>query len=189
MDGIAQQPPSRLWQAFKQGDKAAFEELFNAHFNELYYYSYKLCGNEDLSKDCIQELFLELWDKKAKLGDVVSIKHYLIKSIRRKVIRSQVQYERKLLRIQRATDKDALFQLSAEELLIYGQAESRQRQRLLAAVNDLTTKQREIIYLKYNVGLDYKDIAETLGIKYQSVRNHMHKAITKLREVLSDFYD
>jgi len=189
LEGATQQSSATLWQAFKQGNKAAYEELFNRHFNELYYYSFKLCGNEALCKDSIQELFLELWDKRNNLGDVSSVKNYLIKSIRRKVIRTQVQSERRLLRLQNNVDPDSLFQLSAEDLLIYNQAEKRQKLRLNTAINTLTTKQKEIIYLKYHTGLDYKDIAAVLGIRYQSVRNHMHKAITKLREVLADFYD
>ena len=63
------------------------------------------------------------------------------------------------------------------------------RERLDQALQELSPRQREIIFLKYFNNLDYEEIAALLSINYQSVLNHVHKAIVRLRqaEVLQHF--
>jgi RNA polymerase sigma-70 factor (ECF subfamily) len=59
--------------------------------------------------------------------------------------------------------------------------------RLLSvALNTLPVRQREMIFLKYFDGWNYDQIANVTGIKYQSVVNHVHRAILQLRSELTD---
>jgi len=55
------------------------------------------------------------------------------------------------------------------------------KMELVYTINELPTKQREVIYLKYFQGFDTGEIAYMLNQNNQSVRNNMHRAISKLR--------
>jgi RNA polymerase sigma factor (sigma-70 family) len=55
---------------------------------------------------------------------------------------------------------------------------------LQEAIDRLTSRQREAVYLKYVTGLDYEDISVILDINYQSVRNIIYRAVQNLRDTL-----
>ena len=50
----------------------------------------------------------------------------------------------------------------------------------------MTPRQQQIIHLHYIEQRDYSDICKIMGINYQSVRNLMHRSISRLREMTSD---
>jgi len=68
--------------------------------------------------------------------------------------------------------------------------ENEEQEQLVAKVNSmlslLTARQREIIFLRYEQELDYKDISTVMNINETSCRKLVHKAIVKLRENFSE---
>jgi DNA-directed RNA polymerase specialized sigma24 family protein len=62
------------WQAFKQGDRSAFEELYRKYAKVLYNYGRKLKHDPELVHDAIQDLFIELWRLREGLADIVHVK-------------------------------------------------------------------------------------------------------------------
>ncbi len=171
-----------LWKSFKKGDKQAFSQIFKSYYTDLYYYGIKLVGNEDLVKDDLQNLFTELWERRRNLGEINHIKAYLIKSFRRKLLKT-VTKSRKNITIEiNSNTQEINFELSIEELIIQGEKLEIDIKKLKTILEDLNKTQKEIIYLKFYNNLDYKDIAEITGLKYQSVRNSMHKALKVLRD-------
>ena len=61
---------SLLWQAFKRGEREAFELLYKKYFKILGAYGLRLNSNKDLVEDAIHDVFIELWRRKEFLGDV-----------------------------------------------------------------------------------------------------------------------
>jgi len=53
-------------------------------------------------------------------------------------------------------------------------------------VNKLGARQKEIIYMKYFSGLNNKEIAEVLGVSYQTVRNTLCNALKNIRKDFDD---
>src|ERR1700685_3446958 len=81
------------WSQFKEGDRDAFSAIYQQHICQLITYGLKLCPDEDLLKDQIQELFVELWHSRNNLAPVRSVKFYLFKALRYKLIRlEKVRY-------------------------------------------------------------------------------------------------
>src|SRR5882672_10780272 len=76
-----------LWLQFKGGDREAFATLYQKHSIPLIAYGMKLCPDLDLLKDQIQELFVELWHSREGLSPTDSVKFYLLKALRYKLIR------------------------------------------------------------------------------------------------------
>ena len=56
------------------------------------------------------------------------------------------------------------------------------KQELITTLNQLTTKQRELVFLRFYQELSYKQIAELLSVNEQSVKNSMQRIIKKMRE-------
>lgn len=142
----------------------------------------KLVKDEDLVKDELQDLFAELWARRSNLSDIMHIKAYLIKSFRRKVLK-KVTKNRKNYTVEINNDTfDSEFQLSIEELIVQGEQNDQNLKKLAVSLTQLNKTQKEIIYLKFYNNLDYQEIAEITGLKYQSIRNSMHKALKTLRD-------
>lgn len=170
---------STLWEDFKQGDEKAFSEIFRKNYSILYNYGIKLCTDSDLTKDCIQELFITLWKNKKNLGPTTSIKFYLLKSLRRKIIRLKSELEVFNMNLE---DYDFEIEFSIENVIIANQIREEQQEYFLKILNKLSKRQKEVIYLKFYQNLSYEEIGETMDLSYQSVRNYVHQAISSLRK-------
>lgn len=173
-------PDIQLWIKFKQGNKQAFKLIYYTYHQHLFSYGLKLSGHADITEDCIQDLFLKLWKNRKNLGDVHSIKAYLFKSFRRILI-DLIKSDRKTSNI---VDLPAEYDvhLSIEEMLIKNESSRLQLSRLENALNKLSKRQKEIIYLCFYKGMSYREITEVIPIKYQTVRNCTHEAIKILRK-------
>lgn len=172
----------QLWQEFQSGSEEAFATIYKNNAARLYNYGLKVVNNKDIVMDAIQDLFVELWDNKNRLGKVESIKSYLYKSIRRRLI-SQVKKERKLS--SGDVDNFAIGNYpSAEISLIEKQQFDKDREELSRALTSLNKRQREIIHLKYYAQLSYSEISEILNINKKTAYSLMARSIEQLKQSL-----
>lgn len=174
-----------LWRQLKEGNKFAFAQLFRRYYNSLYNYGRHLVSNqEELLKDTIQDLFTEIWSKKTRLGDIQHVKTYLFKSFRRNLLKALKKKRRFLLIFDNEQIQPDAFSLSIEDLIISKENYIENQQKIEAAFQKLTVSQREIIYLRFKDNLDYEEIEEITKLKYQSIRNSVHRALKTLRTIL-----
>lgn len=173
-----------LWKGFKSGDKAALNTLFRKYYPLLHNYGRKLTQNTELTEDCLQDFFLYLYEHRRNLKDVDTIKPYLFKAFRNRLFK-YLKTNANLLSLD-ALEKNSLsIQFSAEELMIQQENAQLQSAQMLPLLNQLTNKQKELIYLKYYNNLSITDIAEVVGISYQGVLNGLGKTMKKLRKILA----
>ena len=66
--------PSTLWNAFRQGDKAAFQQIYGLFSHDLLNYGYRVTNDRLLIEDAIHDLFIELWQSRSNLMETDSIK-------------------------------------------------------------------------------------------------------------------
>ncbi|MGB1241388.1 MAG: RNA polymerase sigma factor [Chitinophagales bacterium] len=175
-----------LWLQLRLGSQGAFTELFRRYYTKLYDYGTHLVSHrEGLLKDTIQDLFAELWAKKEKLSDVQYVKTYLFKSFRRKLLRELKKQRRFLFVFDHTHIQPDAFSFSIEDLTIATEMKEEIRLKVTEALEGLTVSQREIIYLKFKDNLDYEEIEDITQLKYQSIRNSVHRALKVLRNVLN----
>ncbi|MBT30411.1 MAG: hypothetical protein CMO01_12190 [Thalassobius sp.] len=175
-----------LWGKFKHGNSDAFYEIYDLHYTSLFYYANRICSDEELARDCIHDLFLELWESREKITFVTSIKPYLFKFLRNIII-DKINKKKKLVNAIETSFTENLginITLSQEDLIIKNDETSYNIQHLTEAFNILSSRQKEIVYLRFYNNLNYEEIADITNLKYQSVRNLVSKALQKLREVL-----
>lgn len=171
-----------LWTAFRKGDEKALVSIFDRFTKLLYNYGYKIVGEEDVVKDAIQDLFIELWKNRATLGDTTSIKFYLFKSLRRKLVRISTKNRRSLMvRFRAEHEKETL--PSPEFLLIAEQTSEEERQKIMTLLGNLTKRQREAIFLRYFEELSYDQIAVIMDMSKQAVYNLVSRSIEQLRNI------
>ena len=60
------------------------------------------------------------------------------------------------------------------------------RAALRTALAELPARDRELIALKFHAGLDNSELAEVLGVSVSNAGTRLHRALTKLREILDD---
>lgn len=168
---------------FKEDSKLALKELYFEHYHDLYYYGLKLSGSIEISKDCIQDLFIQFWSDYSLLSHVKSKKAYLLKCLRRRIFLSMSQ-ENKFSSIEDNFDQNIPTVSSPEDELFKIESEKIFQQKLVAAKKELSKRQQEVLYLKYGKGYPYSTICDIMDIKYQSVRNLLCEAVTLLRTKL-----
>lgn len=170
-----------LWHNIKAGDKSCFNSLFRRYYSELYYYGIKIFPDGDFIKECIQEVFIRIWETRKNLSDVQNLKSYLLVSLRRKIITSK---EKNQPYIEIGNAETYSFFFEENEFEKHDEISDEIRQILLKAVNSLTKKQRELVMLFFYHELSYPEIAQVIGISIPATRNLMYRTLTHLRESL-----
>jgi RNA polymerase sigma factor (sigma-70 family) len=173
---------AELWQAFRSGDEDAFDYIFEKYVRVLYNYGHKFTRAAEVIEDCVQDLFIELWEKRTVVGPTDSIKYYLFKSLRLKIIRRLGREQKYTGADHAAETHEFTISFSYEFHLITDQADQEQRQELVAALNALSNRQKEAIQLKYYDNLSYPEIASVMAISVDSVYKLISAALATLRK-------
>lgn len=174
-------PDQVLWYRFRAGDRQVFSNLYRQHVQALYTFGLKVTDDAQLVEDCIQELFIYLWKHRHKLGDTDSIRFYLFKSLRRRIVSAQAQTMRQSKKKAGLTNRQDLSEFSYEQLLVLRQVEEEQQQKLTHSLNALPKRQKEAIMLRYYHNLSFQEIAKVMSLTIKSTYNLIAKAIEALK--------
>lgn len=173
-----------LWQAFKEGDRDAYAHIYQRYFKNLYEYGFRINDDKYLVQDCIHDLFVKLWNNKSTLGNVKSIKPYLLVSLR-STIYNKTKQEDKITSVDIEDDRRFEMTFLAETTFAEKENTSEQSKKLLEALNRLTPRQKEIIYLKYFEELEYEEIANIMNISVKAAYKLSARAIEAFRLLLN----
>jgi RNA polymerase sigma factor (sigma-70 family) len=168
-----------VWRMFKSGDKDAFALLYQRHFEMLFQYGTKLADDSDLVKDCVHDVFVDLWKRKENLADPKSVKAYLLSAMQHKLIRQISRARSRQSEIAKIQAPD--FVRCKEDQMIEDQIALEQHYTINKALQILTKRQREAVYLKFYCNLSYKEVAATMSISVDSIYNLISKAIDDLQ--------
>jgi RNA polymerase sigma factor (sigma-70 family) len=173
-----------IWDQFRAGDQKAFTELYQHFVQPLYSYSMGVTADKELIKDCLHDLFVELWRNHATIGPTTSVKYYLMASIKRKLIRhmetqmkNHVHHSNYMMDF---TEADH----SQEAILIKYEEEIRTNKQLTICLNMLSKRQREAISLRFFQNMDTDQISDSMKITPQSVYNLIFGALRVMKEGL-----
>lgn len=171
----------QLWSNIKSGDQFALSELYCCSYSQLFNYGFKIIPDQSLVEDCIQQLFLNVWKKRDVVSDAKSVKSYLFTSYRRLIFRRLKKQRNQAKRNHRYSQHQNDKIPTREELIIFFETEQHKKTQLQTALDSLSNRQRQAIYLKYYNGLSNKEISEVMDVNTQSVYNHISKAIQKMQ--------
>ncbi len=154
-----------------------FKMIYDAHFDDLRRYLFYRSGDQDLSADIAQNVFMKAWTKKIEIasGNIKSLLFKMatdefISHIRRKKV--ERDYNNNIdLRLIRESDTDD--DLSDKKL------------RFEKALNQLSEKQRTALLMNKMQGLTHKEIAETLNLTQKAIEKRIHLALKNLKQNLN----
>ncbi|WP_035643870.1 RNA polymerase sigma factor [Flavobacterium sp. ASV13] len=172
-----------LWNKLKDGDEKSFSMLFERYYADLVRYGNSLSPFEEKVQDCIQDVFTDIWIYRNSLQNSVVVKAYLLASVRKRIARLHERDH--IFRKTASTDSIAfLLEFSVDhELLDDADDDAKEKiVHLNKLLNDLPTRQKEALYLRYHQGLSVEQIAEMLDVNYQSASNLLHRGLMSLRK-------
>ena len=179
---LSSRSDEHLWTLYRAGNPEALSLLYSRHVKSLYAYGRKFNPDSDGVKDGIQDLFSELMQKSTSVSETASVKNYLMKSLRRKLLAESRK------RVLWSLSDDYAFELipSLEEQWVEDQVSQEAANQVRRAISQLTNRQREIIYLKFYHDLDNQSIAEVMSLTYPAVCNLISKSLKAIRTLLSN---
>ena len=170
-----------LLKRLQRDDANALAILMRLYYDDLYNYGARFTKNKALVKDCIQEVFISLWQRRETADTILSPKYYLLRAIKNKMLKSLHKNHQAPFS---SSDYDFFYEFSIEHIIIEKQMNEEKVQKIRKTFELLSRKQKEIVYLKYYQGMDHAQIAELMNLSRQSVYNLLHETLHKLRTLL-----
>lgn len=177
---MGQEDDLSLWRRFRAGNEKALDEIFDRNVRPLYDYGYRLSRDYALVQDCLQDLFASLWANRKTLGDTDNIRFYLMKSLRRLILRKLKTKIHHVSHEEVSGTSDFEVEFSHEFRLINEEISRENKEKLSAALQLISKRQREVIYHRYFQDLSHEEIADVMSITISSVYNLMSKAMEAL---------
>ena len=171
----------------RDGDATAQTELAERHRQALFFLALQLMGNRDDAMDVAQEALLRFFKTLNRFDCRRPVRPWLFQIVRNRVVDL---YRRKRVRRHEsldATDSEGHATLELIDTSVDPErdaARSELRVRILQALSELSTIQREILVLRDYQDLSYSEIADTLGIPIGTVMSRLHGARKRLRQSL-----
>lgn len=170
-----------LWKRIKAGETDAFHELYLQYADVLFSFGAIYSKDQELVKDCIHDLFFDLYKYRKNLSDNDHIRNYLFKSLKRKII-SPKNGKLNLVYSSNIQDENVGGSLTAEDEIPEEKEENLVRIR--RAIGKLSDRQQEALNLRFQLGMPYSEIAKILDISVESVRTLIYRAVKTIREEL-----
>lgn len=162
-----------------------FEAIFRQYFVRLCCFANRYTRNSEESKEIVQEVFLNAWNKREYLRFDDDIHFYLFRAVKNTCL-NQLQHRRVVSEYQsvlyllygRDEDDSSSFQsIELNEL----------QTKITQALDDLPGECRRIFLLSRDQGMKYAEIAGQLAISVKTVETQMSRALNKLRHALADY--
>lgn len=171
---------SELLLLLKEGDHAAFTEIYKRYSGLLYLHAYKRLKEREEARDIVQELFTLLWKKREEIHIHTGLAGYLYAAVRNRVIKAITRRE---------TESGYYDSLRASIVRGVSVTDHLARERELAAIiereiGELPAKMRRIFNLSRRSCLSHKEIAQQLQLSESTVKKQVNNALKVLRAKL-----
>jgi len=147
--------------------------LYAAHWRRLVGLALLLVKDRASAEEVVQDAFVALHRRWGRLDDQASAVAYLRQSV--------VNGARDVLRHREVEDRRRPLPDPEPEGPEERAVRSAEHRTVLAALDALPTRQREVLVLRYHGDLSEQDIAESLGISRGAVKTHAHRGLAALR--------
>jgi len=166
----------------KEGDEFFFKVIFEKYRNQLFTYLFKVSKSKEIAEEIVLDVFLKLWHGKEAITEIQKLEPFLYSVAHNKAID-----------FFRAAKRSPILQEAVWETLTDfstpESADARLHQHNLEAlikeaINQLSPQRKKVFELRQNEGLSYAEIAATLNLSPNTVRNHLAASVEFIREHL-----
>ncbi|MDP3466685.1 MAG: sigma-70 family RNA polymerase sigma factor [Daejeonella sp.] len=166
---------SLLLAQLNEGNESAFIALYDKYWNNVFDEAYKRTGHRDQAKDIAQEVFTAMWIRcsETPIDNLPAWLYIVTKNLVYKLFQEQERFTP----ISELLTELKSYGSSADALIL--EKELNSAYNLL--VSSLPEQQRIIFKMRYQDDLTPSEIASKLSLSPKTVRNHLGRALRKLR--------
>lgn len=175
----------------KEGNPAAYEELFKQTFPRMLSYCKLFIHDQSQASDLVQECFIKLWEKHSSINVTQSVESLLFVMLRNRCLNylrdQKIHSPEKSLYSMEENELQHLFQLD-----FMGKEEMTLEEKMIVAIRESVDKlpeKRKIVFVKAKIeGKKNKEVADELAISVKAVEKHLQQAKEQIRkEILLKF--
>jgi RNA polymerase sigma-70 factor (ECF subfamily) len=168
-------------QLLRQGNHDAYKEVYLHYADPVYHFLKLLMRSGEDAREITQEVFLQVWEKRAKINPAGSIKGYIYtiaKNTAMNFFEHRKVHEKYMSLTHHLQEENTE---TSEEIVI-----ARETAILVEiAISRMPNQQRRVFLLSHDEGLSAEEIARQLNISKNTVDSHLFSAKKKIREYLS----
>lgn len=160
-----------------QGDKKAFDIVYDRYWKRLFVYAYKIFEDQLICEDIVQDVFLRLWER-SKEVKIEELEKYLFKATKYQTLNA-------IRNMKKTTPfEDILPHLHFEPSIELVFEERETLELVSNRVKTLPNKCQEIFLLSREEELSNKEIAQRLSVSVRTVESQLYKALRILKKDL-----
>jgi len=171
----------KIIKRFKEGDAEAFDAIYRIYSKKMFHFALGLIKDQDISRDLIQEVFVNIWEKRDQVNPELNFDNYVFtitynsirKFFRKKSIETKV--------VDHLVNNSPKVMDSTDGTLIYNEL----LELANRAIETLPPKRKKVYKLSKQEGMKIKEIAGKLDISPRTAENHLAKALKFLKEELA----
>jgi RNA polymerase sigma-70 factor (ECF subfamily) len=171
-----------LVEELKNGSYEAFDTLYMAYSPLVEKFAYALLKSRQEADDLSQGIFLTLWEKRSRLGNVKCFRSYLFAMVRNAVF-DQIS-SRRGQPIEFISD--SVLKSFSQEYLEEKMDVENFKVFINIAVSLMPEQRRKVFVMSRIKEKTHKEIAESLGISVKTVEYHISKALASIREIMKN---
>lgn len=161
------------------GDELAFRKLYADWQPRLSTFIFQITKSKEITAEIVQDVFLKIWMTRENLEQVDNFKAYLFVVSRNQALNAFRKAVNEWRRFETVND------MSQMEPKANAEAEDPYLSLIDAAIDQLSSRQKEVYLLHRHQKLSYQEIADQLGIGKESVKTHIELAVKSIKRYLS----
>ena len=167
-----------------QGDKEAFDDIFDQYSRIMHRTAYRIVKDQDIAEDAVQDAFILAWQRLPSLREAGALRPWLL----RIVVNQCISFKRRLTRSTMFLRQSFSEQETdlASQVTNYAEACLERNWDLAQAIESLPAKQQMVISLHYYQGMTLPEISQALQISENTLKKRIQAALRNLRRVLRD---
>jgi len=165
----------------KSGDSDAFAFFYDKYVARIYRFVLIKVSSKQIAEDLTQEIFLKVWQHLVDKKDIKSFQSFIFRVAYNSVIDHYRQNDRQELPLDYIKESEDL--VSDDALTLDDKIDST---ALLEKIRELKSEYQEVLLLRYIESLSIDEIAEITQKEKNNVRVLIHRALSKLKEIISN---
>lgn len=178
---------TQLVKKLNEGDHHAYRFIFDQYYALMCSIAYEYVEDYHISQNIVEDIMLSVWEKREQLHISTSIKSYLLTSVHNKCIdhlRSQSR-EVEVFSLESEIGSSSCYIPDQEmfEQIILSELED----KIEKIIQSMPEECKRVFLLSRYGDKSYTEIADELNISVNTVKYHIKKALSTLREELKDY--
>lgn len=178
---------AQLIDRLRLGDHQAFKLIFDQYYTLMCAIAYEYVEDYYASQNIAEDVMLSIWEKRAQLNISVSLKSYLLSAVRNRSIDYLRSNSREIEAVSFESETGSSYCFVPDEEL-FGQIVLLELENRIQRIIDMMPEEcKKVFLLSRYEEKSYQEIADELNISINTVKYHIKKALSLLREELKEY--